>query len=140
MGSRGEARRDGAFGEERMVDNFVKSGTLGWIGGEDLLDEFLDMGGNRTIVRELVFIITNTPRNAVRRRKTRTGRSCLLVDGLYLLRLERRTADNECVQNDANGPGVHFKAVTVCGVEEYFWSNVVRCTADSLLSFAGILD
>ena len=49
-----------------MVDNFVKRGTLRRIGGKDLLDEFLDVYGDGTIVRELVLVVANTPRNTVR--------------------------------------------------------------------------
>ena len=48
-----------------MVNNFVKRGTLRWIGGEDLLDKLLDMYGDGTVVWELVFVVTDTPMNAV---------------------------------------------------------------------------
>ena len=30
--------------------------------------------------------------------------------------------------------------MAVCGVEEYLWGDIVRCTADGLLAFAGVLD
>jgi len=49
-----------------MVNNFMKRGALRRIGGEDLLDEFLDVCGDGTVVRELVFVVTNAPRNALR--------------------------------------------------------------------------
>ena len=63
----------------------------------------------------------------------------LLVNGFNLFRLEGRATNDEGVQNDTNGPGVHFEAVAVCSVEEYFWGDVVRRTTDGLLAFAGIL-
>jgi len=49
-----------------MINNFVKRRTLRRIGGEDLLDEFLDVRGDGTVVWELVFVVTNTPGNTVR--------------------------------------------------------------------------
>jgi hypothetical protein len=140
MGGRRKARRNGAFGEELMVDNFMKRRTLRRIRGENLLDELLNVRGDRAIVRELVFIITNTPTNTVRGDDVRSIGSRLLIDGLDLLRLEWRTTNDKCVQNDADGPGVHFEAVTVRGVEEYLWSNIIWCATDGLLAFARILD
>ena len=73
-------------------------------------------------------------------RESRTGGITILVDGFDLFCLEGRATNDERVQNDTNGPGVHFEAIAVCGVEEYLWGNVVRRTADGLLAFAGILD
>lgn len=64
MGSGRKARRYGPFGEELMVDNFVKRRTLRRIRGEDLLNEFLNVRGDGAVVRELVFVVTNTPSNA----------------------------------------------------------------------------
>ena len=66
--------------------------------------------------------------------------SYLLVNGFYLFRLKGRATNDERVQNDTDGPGIHFEAVPVCGIEEYLWGNIVRCTADSLLAFARVLD
>ena len=66
VGSGRKARRDGALGEKQMVNNFVKRRTLRRIGSEDLLDEFLDVCRDRTVVWELIFVVTNTPVNTVR--------------------------------------------------------------------------
>ena len=49
-----------------MFNNFVKRRTLRRIRGEDLLYELLDVCGDGTVVRELIFVVTNSPRNTVR--------------------------------------------------------------------------
>ena len=66
--------------------------------------------------------------------------SDLLVYGLDLLRLEWGTADNERVQDNTDGPGVHFEAVTICSIEEHLRSDIIRCAADGFFAFAGVLD
>jgi len=66
VGSGRKTRWDGALGEVQMVDNFVKRRTLRRVGSENLLDEFLDVCRDGTIVWELVFVVTNTPRSGVR--------------------------------------------------------------------------
>ena len=140
VGSRREARRYCSLGEELMINDLVESGTHRRIGGEDLLDEFLNVGRDSAIVRKLVFIIANTPGSTVIQKDVRAGGSHLLINGLDLLRLEWRTTNDECIQNDADGPGIHFEAMTVGGVEEHFRSDVVWCATDGLLAFARILD
>lgn len=140
MGSGRKARGHGAFGEELMIDNFVKGRTFRRIRGEDLLDEFLDVCRDSAIIRELVFVITDAPRNTVQREDVRTGGSCLLINGLDLLSLEWRATNDKGVQNYANGPSVHFETVTVCGVKEYLRCNIVRGATNGLLAFTRILD
>lgn len=66
VGSGWKVRRNGALGEEQMVNNFVERRTLRRVGGEDLLDKFLDVCGDGTIVWELVFVVSNTPGSTVR--------------------------------------------------------------------------
>ena len=63
-----------------------------------------------------------------------------LVNGLDVLGLERRTADDEGVQDDADGPSVDFEAVTVCGVKEDFWSDIVWSSANSFFALSGTFD
>ena len=63
-----------------------------------------------------------------------------LVNCFDIFSLEWRATYDESVQNNTNGPGVHLKAVAVDGVEQYFRSNIVRRSANCLLSLSGILD
>ena len=44
----------------------MKRRTLRRIGGEDLLDELLDVYRDGTVVREFVFVVADTPVNIVR--------------------------------------------------------------------------
>jgi hypothetical protein len=64
----------------------------------------------------------------------------VLVDGLDVFGLEGRTADDEGVQNDADGPGVDFEAVAVDGVEEDLWGDIIRSAAYCLFALPGALD
>ena len=52
-----------------------------------------------------------------------------LVRLLHLLRLERRSTVQHCVEDYTDGPEVNFIAVTIRSVED-FWSEVVRSPAN----------
>ncbi len=64
----------------------------------------------------------------------------LLINLLHIFGLERGTTDDESIEDNTDGPGVNFKAVSVRGVEQYLWCNVVWRATDGLLPLAGTLD
>ena len=63
-----------------------------------------------------------------------------LINLFDVLRLKRWTADDKCVQDDTDRPGIDLKAVSVRGVEQYLWGDIVRRAANSLLPLARALD
>lgn len=63
-----------------------------------------------------------------------------LVNSLDVLRLERRTADNESIEDDTDRPGVHLETVPVRSVEQHLRSDIIRGTADRLLALTRILN
>ena len=63
-----------------------------------------------------------------------------LVDGLDVLGLEGRAADDESVEDDADGPRVDLEAVAIRLVEQHLGRDVVGRAADRLLALAGDLD
>lgn len=64
----------------------------------------------------------------------------LLIHFFDVFSLEGRPADDEGVEDDTDGPGVNFKTVSVRGVEQHLWRDIVWRAADGFLPFAGALD
>jgi hypothetical protein len=60
----------------------------------------------------------------------------LLINLLDVFSLEGRPTDYEGVEDDTDEPGVNFETVSVRGVEQYLWSDLVRCAADGFLPLA----
>jgi len=63
----------------------------------------------------------------------------LLIDRLYVLRLERRPTNDKRVKDNANGPGIDFEAMAISRVKEHLRRNIVRRSTDGLLPLARIL-
>lgn len=64
----------------------------------------------------------------------------LLIHFFDVLGLKGRTADDECIKDDANRPGINLEAMSIRGVEQYLWCDVVGRTTDGLLPLAGTLN
>lgn len=60
-----------------------------------------------------------------------------LVGGLHVLGLERRLADQQCVEDHARGPDVHLEGVSRLPLQ-YLWRDVVRRAADGLAALVGV--
>ena len=119
----GDICGDGALCEERVVYNLVQARAELWIGGENLGDEVLGVGRDGTLGGEVVHVVADA-----------------LVDGLDVCGLEWGAANDEGVEDDADGPGVNFKGVAVGGVEEDLRSNVVGGAAYGLLALSWVFD
>jgi hypothetical protein len=64
----------------------------------------------------------------------------LLIHLFDVFGLEGGPADDKCVEDDTDGPGVNLEAVSVRGVEQYLWRNVVRRATNRFLPLAGALN
>jgi hypothetical protein len=64
----------------------------------------------------------------------------LLIHFFDVLGLEGRPADDECIKDNANRPGVNLEAVSVRGVEQYLWCDIVGRATNGLLPLAGTLN
>jgi hypothetical protein len=87
-----------------MVDNGVERWTRSGIGGKNLLNKLARIVRNGLILRELVFVVSNTTEN---RRSDQRSCSFYLyndsrVDFFNVLGLERRTSNDERIENNTN--------------------------------------
>ena len=64
----------------------------------------------------------------------------LLVNCLYLFCLEWGTSNDQCVEDNSNRPRIDLKAVSIDGIKEDFWSNIVWPAGDGLFPLARILN
>jgi hypothetical protein len=69
-----------------------------------------------------------------------TAHYSLLVNCLYVFRLEWRTAHDECVEDNSNRPSIDLKTVSIGGIKKNFWSNIIWRAANGLFPLAGILN
>ena len=63
-----------------------------------------------------------------------------LINLFNVFGLEGWSADDEGVKDDTDGPSVNLKAVSVRGVEQNFWRDIVWRATDGLLPLAGTLN
>ena len=99
-----------------MHHDVVDCGTLCWVVIQNLSDQVASIVCDTHIVREVVRIHTDP-----------------LVGGLDVRSLERRLANDQRVNNDADRPDIDFVRVTLFTLE-HLRGDVVRRTADGSLT------
>lgn len=123
-----------------MVDDFMKGWSLRRDGGEDLLDQMLDSSRNYTLSWKFVFIVSDTSVKSWIRFQRFYQEKVLRINSLDVFRLEWRTTNDKCVEDNSNRPSIDLKAVSIGGIKKNFWSNIIGRAANSFLPLARILD
>src|SRR5882762_1108186 len=57
----------------------------------------------------------------------------VLVNSLNIFGLERRASNDKSVQDNTHRPCVDFEAVSIRGIEQHFWCNIVWGATNSFL-------
>jgi hypothetical protein len=133
---------DDAISEESMVKDVMQRGALLRVGHKNLLHKLARIRRDISARWELVLIITNAPEKGTRlgcKAQVSTSKTSL-INFFDVLGLEGWTADDKRVYNDPDGPGINLEAASVCRVEQYLQHNIIRCSTNGLLPFAGTLD
>ena len=98
-----------------MHTNLVKCRSRGRIARQNSRNQISCLIGNWNVIWERVLVSLDSS-----------------VRGFDVSGLERRLADDQRVQDDAEGPDVDFVRVA-CSPLKHFRRNIVRCTANSSL-------
>ena len=119
---RHELRDAGARVDEGVGQHLLQVGALGRVQVKDFGDEVAGLLGDGHVVGERVDVGPD-----------------LLVGRLHVRSLEGRFADDQGVDDHAEGPDVHLVAVADLALQD-FRGDIVRRAADRLLLFALELD
>jgi hypothetical protein len=131
-----------ATSEKSMVKDVMQHGALLRVEHKNLLHKLACIWQDISARWELILIITNTPKKGTRlgcNAQVSTSKTSL-INFFDILSLERWMANNKHVYNDPDGPGINLKAAFICHVKQHLQYNIIQCSTNGLLPFAGTLD